>query len=102
MDVLLAPPLAFIIYLLAAGGLTWLGKRFAGTSKPSPHKTSLYASGNAPEPRAAPGYGSFFVIALFFAVLHLGALVIGSSDLSSGAVVYVIGLAVTLAALLLG
>ena len=42
------------------------------------------------------------MIALFFAALHLGALMIGSSDLSPSAALYVVGLAVTLLALLLG
>ena len=102
MEILLAPPLAFIIYLLAAGALTLLGKRMAGSSPTSALKTSLYAAGNAHENRAAPGYRTFFVIALFFAAFHLGALVIGSSDLSPAAGIYLVGLAVTLIALLLG
>ena len=102
MDMLLAPPLAFLIYLLAAGGLMLLGRVMAGSSRPSPLKNSQYASGNAAPPHATPGYRAFFVIALFFAALHLGALVIGSSDLSATAVVYLIGLAVTLIVLVFG
>ncbi len=104
MEILLAPPLAFAIYLIAVGGLALIGKAMAGRSgeAPSPLKTSIYASGNAPGRAAAPGYRAFFVIALFFAALHLGALMIGSSDLSSSAALYVVGLAVTLLALLLG
>lgn len=113
MEILLAPPLAFIIYLLAAGGLALFGKKLAGRpqaaadARPSPLKTSLYASGNAPREQAAPGYRSFFVIALFFAALHLGALVLGTLVLGSGspsatAALYVVGLAITLIALLLG
>lgn len=102
MNTLLAAPFAFLIYLFVAVGLTLLGKAMAGPSRPSPLKTSLYASGNAPQPHAAPGYRAFFVIALFFAALHLGALVIGSSDLSPIAAVYLVGLVLTLLALLLG
>jgi NADH:ubiquinone oxidoreductase subunit 3 (subunit A) len=102
MDVLLTPPLAFVVYLAAVGGLLLLGRRMAGASKPTPLKTSLYASGNVPKERSAPGYRTFFVIALFFAAFHLGALVLGSSDLSPTAAVYLVGLAVTLIALLLG
>jgi hypothetical protein len=82
--------------------LSLLGRAMAGFSRPSPLKTSLYASGNAPPERAAPEYRTFFVIALFFAALHLGTLVIGSSDLSPAAAVYLVGLALTLVALLLG
>lgn len=102
MNVLFAPPLAFLIYLLAAAGLALLGRAMAGRSRPSPLKTSLYNSGNPPRERAAPGYRAFFVIALFFAALHLGALMIGSSDLSLVVILYVAGLAVTLLALLMG
>jgi hypothetical protein len=51
---------------------------------------------------AAPGYRQFFVIALFFAILHLGVLMIGSSDLSSVAGLYLLGLILALIALILG
>ncbi len=102
MEILLAPPFAFVIYLLVAGGLMLLGKAMAGSSRSSPFKRSLYASGNPPPKAVAPGYRAFFVVALFFAALHLGALIIGSSDLSAFAAVYLIGLALTLLALLLG
>ncbi len=102
MEILLAPPLAFIIYLIAVGGLALIGKAMAGTPHSSPLKTSTYASGNAPGRESVPGYRAFFVIALFFAALHLGALMIGSSDLSPAAALYVVGLVVTLLALLIG
>ncbi len=102
MEILLAPPLAFIIYLIAVGVLARIGKVMAGSSRPSPLKTSIYASGNAPGRESVPGYRAFFVIALFFAALHLGALMIGSSDLSPAVALYVAGLIVTLLALLLG
>ena len=104
MSILLMPPIAFVIYVVAVGALTQLGKRLAGSNPPqaSPLKTNLYASGNAPSEQAAPGYRAFFSIALFFAILHLSALVIGSSDLSPIAAIYLIGLALTLLALLLG
>lgn len=102
MEVLLAPPAAFVIYLLAVGALSLIGRSAARSSRSSALKTSLYASGNAPGEQAAPGYRAFFIIALFFAALHLGALVIGSSDLSPIAALYIVGLVVTLVALLLG
>jgi len=102
MNIFLSPPLAFIIYLLAVGGLALVGKGMAAPARPAPHKTNLYASGNPPPEQAAPSYRGFFLIALFFAVLHLSALIIGSSDLSPTAAVYVVGLALTLAAVLLG
>ncbi len=104
MDILLMPPLAFIFYLFAAGILMLMGKHIAaGRGTPSTLKQSLYASGNPPPESATPRYSAQgFRIALFFAVLHLGALIVGSSDLSLSAAVYIAGLALTLIILLLG
>ncbi|MCB8987896.1 MAG: hypothetical protein H6661_09140, partial [Ardenticatenaceae bacterium] len=49
-----------------------------------------------------PGYRPFFVIALFFAVLHLGVLMLGSSIPSPISVLYLAGLILALIALVLG
>ena len=51
---------------------------------------------------AAPGYRPFFVVALFFAVLHLGALMLGSGSASPAMLVYLLGLMLALLALILG
>jgi hypothetical protein len=51
---------------------------------------------------AAPGYRPFMVVALFFAVIHLGILMIGSSGLTPLAGVYLAGLIMALLALILG
>ena len=64
-------------------------------------KLTLAAKIHDPIP-AAPGYRQFFVIALFFAVLHLGVIMVGSSDLSSVTIVYLLGLILALVALILG
>lgn len=102
MGILLMPPLAFVIYLLAAGALLWLGKAIAGVHQPSPLKRSLYASGNPTPAESTPSYGTGgFMIALFFAALHLGALFLVTSDLAPAAAVYIGGLALTLIVLLL-
>ncbi len=104
MQILLTPPVAFLIYLFVAGMLVLFGKLLAGRSKSaSALKSSTYSSGETPPTRlAAPGYRPFFVVALFFAVLHLGVLMIGSSDLSPVAGVYLLGLILALIALILG
>lgn len=104
MNMLLMPPLAFIVYLIAAGLLMLLGKQIAARrSSSSSLKQSLYASGNPPPESATPSYSARgFLIALFFAALHLGALIVGSSDLSLSAALYLAGLALTLTVLLLG
>lgn len=103
MDILLSPPLAFVIYLLLAGLLHRLGRMLAGSAHPTPGKSSVYACGEEPPARpAVPGYRPFFVIALLFAVLHLGVLVLSSGVPSPIVSAYLIGLLLVLAALLLG
>lgn len=107
MELILTPPLAFLAYLLLVGILSGLGRLLANGGEPpaeqSPEKTSTYASGEAaPSWRAAPGYRPFFVIALFFAVLHLGVLIVGSSDFAPASLAYLVGLILALVALILG
>jgi NADH:ubiquinone oxidoreductase subunit 3 (subunit A) len=102
-DSLLTPPVAFAIYLLLVAILSGLARMLAGSSKPSSLKSSTYASGEAPPTRmAAPGYRPFFVSALFFAVLHLGVLMLASGALSWLMAVYLVGLMLVLLALILG
>ena len=50
----------------------------------------------------AGGFIAFMAIALFFAVIHLGILMIGSSGLTPLAGVYLGGLILALLALILG
>ncbi len=104
MNILLTPPIAFLIYLAIAGLLALLGKGLAGRSQtPSALKASTYSSGETPPTRlAAPGYRPFFVVALFFAVLHLGVLVMSTGSNSPVMVIYLVGLIVALLALILG
>ena len=79
-EFLLIPPVAFLIYLLLVAVLSGIGRVMAGTDHPSSaFKSSAYASGEAPHMGSgAPGYRPFFRVALFFAVLHLGVLVLAS------------------------
>jgi hypothetical protein len=66
-------------------------------------KSSLYGSGEAaPTNLAAPGYRPFFLIALFFAILHLGVLILGSGGLTVMSGIYLLGLVFALLALILG
>jgi hypothetical protein len=104
MQFLLLPPIAFLIYLVLVGLLSLFGKALAGRQGAvSALKSSTYSSGEAPPTRlAAPGYRPFFVVALFFAVLHLGVLVLSSGEAGPVMVIYLIGLLVALLALILG
>ena len=103
MQVILTPPIAFVAYFILVAILLGFGRVLAGRAKPSAEKSSTYGSGEAaPLTRSLPGYRGFFIIALFFAVLHLGALMLGSSMLSPIAVVYLIGLMLALVVLIIG
>lgn len=102
-NALLSPVIAFLIYFLVVLALSGVGKLISPKGHKSKFKSATYASGEANDPiPAAPGYRQFFVIALFFAILHLGVLMIGSSDLSSVAGIYLLGLILALIALILG
>jgi NADH:ubiquinone oxidoreductase subunit 3 (subunit A) len=101
--ILLSPLVAFLIYCGVAAIFSGLGRLFSAQGSQSDLKTATYASGEENDPiPAAPGYRQFFVVALFFAVLHLGVLMVGSSDLSPTAGVYLVGLILALVALILG
>ena len=103
MDLLLSPPLAFLAYIPVALVLLGIGRLLAGPPNPNAVKSSIYGSGEAsPTFEAAPGYQPFFLIALFFAVVHLAMLVLGIGSLPPPAAVYLVGLFIALVALILG
>ena len=102
-QILLTPPIAFLAYLLLVAVLSGIGRVLAGEERPNPLKSSMYMGGERPSARGgSPGYRPFFVIALFFAVLHLGVLMLGSSGLTPLAGIYLLGLFLVLIALILG
>jgi NADH:ubiquinone oxidoreductase subunit 3 (subunit A) len=101
--ILLSPPVAFLINLALVGLLSWIGRRLSAPVTESEGKSSTYASGEAPPVyMAAPGYRPFFAVALFFAILHLGALTLGSSQSSIISGIFLGGLLLALLALILG
>jgi len=103
MQLLLTPPLAFVVYILLALFFLWVGKKMAGKGSPNSMKSSAYGSGEeAPTSQAAPGYRPFFLIAFFFAILHLGMLVVGSAPLTIIPGIFIVGLILALVALILG
>ena len=102
-DVILSPLVAFGIYALLVAVLSLVGRTVSVRGVLSDLKVSGYASGEENDlSPAAPGYRPFFVVALFFAVLHLGALMLGTSGLAPVSLVYLGGLILTLLALILG
>lgn len=103
MEILFSPPIAILIYIPFVVGFVLIGKRMAGPEKPSELKSSIYGSGEeAPLGLASPGYKPFILIAFFFAILHLGVLVLGTSPLNGTAAIYISGLMIALLALILG
>src|SRR5512133_2380542 len=103
MESILTPYIAFLIYIPLVWIITWVGKQLAGPNKPSAAKSSSYGAGEkASSIAAAPGYRPFFLVAFFFAILHLGMLVLGTGELNRAQGFYVIGLALALIALILG
>ena len=100
---LLSPVIAFLLYFVVVSAISGLGRLFSARGQSGKFKSAAYASGEENDPLpAAPGYRQFFVVALFFAILHLGVLMIGSSDMSSVAGLYLLGLILALIALILG
>lgn len=103
MQILTSPPISLLIYLVLVTLLFLVGKALAGKEHPTPEKSSLYGSGEeAPTSFSSPGYRPFFLIAFFFAMLHLGVLVIGSGGFSPKLIPFILGLILTLVALILG
>jgi NADH:ubiquinone oxidoreductase subunit 3 (subunit A) len=103
VEILLSPPIAFLLYVPLVALLAWIGKQLAGPGTPNVAKSSVYGSGEkASTIAAAPGYRPFFLVALFFAILHLGMLVLGVGELNTAQGAYIIGLALALIALILG
>ncbi len=103
MSILLSPPITFVVYLPLVIAIYLLGRALAGKGNPSFEKSSLYASGEEAQTIAAsPGYRPYFLIAFFFAVLHLGILVVGTGTFEVKLIPYVLGLVLALIALILG
>src|SRR5512138_939752 len=103
MDFILTPPIAFLIYIPLVLLITCVGKQLAGPENPSAAKSSSYGAGEkASSIAAAPGYRPFFIVAFFFAILHLGMLVLGAGELNGPQAIYIIGLVLALIALILG
>jgi len=103
MEIILTPPVAFLIYIPLVLIIYFIGRGLEGKTKEGMLKTTLYGSGEeAPTYAAAPGYRPFFLIAFFFAVLHLGVLVLATGPVDALMLPYLLGIGLALVALLLG
>jgi NADH:ubiquinone oxidoreductase subunit 3 (subunit A) len=104
MDNIFSPVIALPIYIGLVSILVFIGQRLAeapaGTAD-----SSLYSSGEEASDemdKSVPGYRPFFLVALFFAILHLGVVVLATSTMSIIAIIYLLGLMMALIALILG
>lgn len=104
MHLLFSPPIALLLYMGLVAILVVLGRLMAGSMSQATD-ANLYSSGEvspSADDRSVPGYRPFFTVALFFAVLHLGVVVLVTGGWSSVAILYLIGLMLVLVALIMG
>lgn len=87
IDILLSPPIAFVIFLSIFYLIYWLASFMAPKAKRTGGKFATYACGeDIPGYKIQFGYRLFFFIALFFTMMHVAALVVAT--LPTGPVVY--------------
>jgi len=87
IDFLISPPVAFIVFLVLGGLLSFLGSKMAPKLKRQGGKLTTYACGeDIPGIKIQFGYRLFFFIALFFTMMHVAALVI--STVPAGKIIF--------------
>lgn len=97
-EILLSPPAAFLIVLVASALLSWLFSRLSLRRKgPVGDLDKAYACGeDVPSHLIQPDYTEFFPFAFFFTILHVVTLMIATVPMEtissfSIAVIYIIG-----------
>ncbi|MDP4108839.1 MAG: hypothetical protein Q8878_02310 [Bacillota bacterium] len=76
-DILLLPPVVFIIYLAILFLLSTFFKKIAAKGTESAGKTQSYACGEImPENQGQPEYSQFFEFAFFFTIMHVVVLIV--------------------------
>jgi NADH-quinone oxidoreductase subunit A len=79
IDVLLSPPIAFLVFLAAAFLLYGFGRSLAPRVRKTGGKLATYACGeDIPGVKVQFGYRLFFFVALFFTIMHVAVLVIAT------------------------
>jgi len=87
IDVLLSPPIAFLIFLGLSYAIYGLGSVLAPKLKKTGGKLKTYACGeDIPGVKLQWGYRLFFFIALFFTMMHVAVLVMAT--VPSGTIVF--------------
>lgn len=79
IDILLSPPIAFLIFLGIFYLIYWLGSLMAPKFHKTPGKVSTYVCGeDIPGTKVQFGYRLFFYVALFFTMMHVATLVVAT------------------------
>lgn len=87
IEIVLSPPIAFLVFLALFYLVYWLGSTMAPKMKKNKGELSMYACGeDIPAGKLQFGYRLFFFIALFFTMMHVAVLVLAT--IPKGAIVY--------------
>jgi NADH-quinone oxidoreductase subunit A len=101
IEVLISPPVAFVLFLAVATLLYLLGKKMAPKLNNVGGKLKTYACGeDIPGTKVQFGYRLFFFIALFFTIMHVATLMIATVPSGKIALFAVLYLAVIFLAIL--
>lgn len=79
MDILLYPPIAFILSLCAVYLFAGFFSNWAPKPAHNPEKTKTYACGeDFPAEKVVPNYEEFYPFAIFFTILHVAGLMLAT------------------------
>ena len=79
-NLLLTPPITFVIFLALGLLISYLGSLVQAKGKESAGKLTSYACGQSDVPNhISPDYSQFFPYAFFFTIMHVLALVVATA-----------------------
>jgi NADH:ubiquinone oxidoreductase subunit 3 (subunit A) len=103
LDILLSPPIAFVIFLVIGLGIFGVGRLMAGKLKVVGGKLEPYACGeNFEAEKFIYGYRKFYIAAIFFTIMHVAALTVATATggvAAWRAVLYLVVIAASISAL---
>ncbi len=100
-NILLSPPVAFLIFIGLSVGLSALFSRLAARGKDNKKKLDPYSCGETvPENQGQPEYSQFFHFAFFFTIMHVTVLMI-ATDVKHISIVAILFLVLTVLSLLM-